>query len=466
MAALALALTLSALCHTADCFALDLANWMGQLMPLMGPGTTVLDLSLPGTHDSMTFDLSTDLSDGFEGLGPLVSDLLHAVTPIIAGGFIREQGQTQGLNMTQQLDAGIRFIDFRTMYSSPPSPIGGGVRAGPKDWFGLHGCQTRHTSLSFLQQARSWLDAHPKEIIVVWSSRHGDTRLTGADQYPATTPAIRQAYWKQIATVFDGMLFDASAGTRLNETSVQTLLRRGQRVVWYAADWKEFTGADPRAMDNIRIDNQLPSSGDQTGALGLFRGGAATRASNKASNSFFLASLANSGPSCQVEAAALVKFLPIDKKGDIARCAACYGVPGVHAWCPLTLMDVGLFGNYYNQRMLDAAFTEAATNPAVDFPNAIYIDVVDQGGLIRTGTSRVNPLGAGDDHTTTGYAYAATLIGQNVRRLCRSSSPRPAKEACDEATVAVETARAKHPLTVWNDTEAGRLSGWPLLPSA
>ena len=68
------------------------------------------------------------------------------------------------------------------MYSSPPSPIGGGVRAGPKDWFGLHGCQTRHTSLSFLQQARSWLDAHPKEIIVVWSSRHGDTRLTGADQ--------------------------------------------------------------------------------------------------------------------------------------------------------------------------------------------------------------------------------------------------------------------------------------------
>ena len=36
MAALALALTLSALCHTADCLALDLANWMGQLMPLMG----------------------------------------------------------------------------------------------------------------------------------------------------------------------------------------------------------------------------------------------------------------------------------------------------------------------------------------------------------------------------------------------------------------------------------------------
>lgn len=40
-----------------------LSNWMGSLMPVIG-NLSLLDISLPGTHDSMTFDLSTTVSDG------------------------------------------------------------------------------------------------------------------------------------------------------------------------------------------------------------------------------------------------------------------------------------------------------------------------------------------------------------------------------------------------------------------
>ena len=43
-----------------------LANWMGALAPILA-NATVLDLSLPGAHDTMTYDLSTTLSDGYEG---------------------------------------------------------------------------------------------------------------------------------------------------------------------------------------------------------------------------------------------------------------------------------------------------------------------------------------------------------------------------------------------------------------
>ena len=466
---------------------LDLSNWMGQLSPILGDAS-ILDLSVPGTHDSVTFDLSTDLSDGFEGLPPLVSDILHALTPVIAGGFIREQGQTQGLNMTEQLDSGMRFIDFRIMYSDPPAPVmyvsgadtalakAAGVAAGAtKDWYGLHGCQTQRTSLSFLEAAKAWLVAHPKEVVVFWSSRHGDNSLNGTTQYPDTTPAQRQAFWKQIVTTFDGLLFDASTSP-LNETSIATMLSRGQRVVWFAADWADFTGSDARAMPNEMIENQLPSSGDETGALGVFRTGAATRASQKARNRFFLASLADSGPTCQVEYAALIKFLPIDVTADCKSMAKCFNIPGVDDWCPLTLMEYGLFNNYYNQRMIEQAWIEGATNAAVDFPNAIYIDVVDHGGAIRVGTQRINPLerkvldgyggGTGSiGHNTTGYAYAATVIGQNVRRLCRG---KPATQRCGEDLLAaIETARAALPLTLWNDTSFGRLdTNWPVLPPA
>lgn len=54
--------------------------------------------------------------------------------------------------MTAQLDAGIRFIDFRIMHTAQPDTVNKN-----KDWYCLHGCQTYHTALSYLQQARAWL---------------------------------------------------------------------------------------------------------------------------------------------------------------------------------------------------------------------------------------------------------------------------------------------------------------------
>lgn len=49
-------------------------------------------------------------------------------------------------------------------------------------------------------------------------------------------------------------------------------------------------------------------------------------------------------------------------------------------WCPLHLQDVSQLTNYYNQFILDTA-----SNKSYAFPNAIYLDAVATGGLIRTG---------------------------------------------------------------------------------
>ena len=97
-----------------------LADWMGNMGPVIA-NKTVLDLSLPGSHDTMTYDLSTAMSDGYEGLPSIVTTILHALTPLVAGEFIRDQGRTQGLNITEQLEGGLRFIDFRIMYTSSPA---------------------------------------------------------------------------------------------------------------------------------------------------------------------------------------------------------------------------------------------------------------------------------------------------------------------------------------------------------
>ncbi|CAE8631146.1 unnamed protein product [Polarella glacialis] len=453
---------------TASEITLDLSNWIGQLAPVIG-NATLLDLSLPGAHDAMTYDLSTSISDGYEGIGPVLSRILHGVTPILAGHFIRQQGQTQGISIVDMLNAGIRFIDFRIMYSQAP-----GHKLGHKDWYCLHGCQTVHRAAEYLRPVRAWLDGHPKEVVVFWASRHGDYGATGTDQYPDTEPAQRQAFFQEVQAVFGGLLFDSSKG-RLNETSLSELWRRNERLVWYAADFVESTNSSFRALD-ARSKIDLPTGGGwKTTALRLLSNGSAELHAARSQDIFLLMSMAQHVEIWYIEKAAEITFLPnmFGSQERLARrCAALFEIPNMTSWCPPALMDLSLLSNYYNQRVLEAAFRQGASDSSVDFPHAIYIDAIDHGGLIRTGTAKINPSlqaavsHAGkheqQQHESDGYAYAPTLVAANVRRLCRRvASP---QAVCARLQAAVEAVRAEHPVRLWEDAEHGRHIDWPPMP--
>eukprot|EP00929_Paragymnodinium_shiwhaense_P001067 TRINITY_DN101295_c0_g1_i1.p1 TRINITY_DN101295_c0_g1~~TRINITY_DN101295_c0_g1_i1.p1 ORF type:complete len:465 (+),score=47.19 TRINITY_DN101295_c0_g1_i1:111-1505(+) len=435
---------------------LDLSNWMGQLEPVV-EDATLLDLSMPGSHDTMTYDLSDAVAEGYEGLGPVVSKILHTVTPVVAGRFIREQGQTQGLDIVAQLNAGVRFIDFRIMYTDTPDKL-----FSHKDWYNLHGCQSKSPALEYLKNVHTWLEAHPKEVLVFWVSRHGNSDPTGTDQYPATTPAERQKFFESVQTLFGSMMHNATLGA-LKDTPMNELWKRGTQVIWYAADYKESTASSPLAIDAVHVDNQLPGVGYGYGSIGLFRSGKAHRESMKAQDKFFLMSLAGSD-SCTIEYRAFLTYLPIiEKDSNTKKCAQCYKLPGMTDSCPMSLQETGQINNYYNQIVLEGAFNEGENNTAVDFPNAIYIDGLDADGKIRTGTDRLNPkmLGSNTDPQTAGYGYSATVIAATVRRLCRASTA----VGCKDLTDAVNSARAKHPVQTWDDAAHGRLASPPPLPS-
>ena len=233
-----------------------LPNWMGHLMSVLGD-RSVLDLSLPGTHDSMSYDLSTVISDNANEIPPALAWVAHQFGPELGvagvGPFIREQAQTQGLSMKGQLEAGARFIDLRMTYSASPND-----RHSPdKDWYSLHLSQNNNKIIAYLKQARDFLDQHPSEILVLWLSRHGSSCKTGQDQYPGTTPKVKQKFWGEIKTLFGDLLFDRSAGG-LNATTVNTMVTKGQRVVIYATDYAEFTGSDTTAYDScVSLSNNL-----------------------------------------------------------------------------------------------------------------------------------------------------------------------------------------------------------------
>lgn len=437
-----------------------LADWMGHVSTVIG-SQTLLDLSLPGTHDSMTFDLSTTFSDGANDLPPVVSWVLHEFRDLAPGPFVRNQSKTQGLNMTEQLQSGVRFMDFRIMFSAPPN----GSASAAHDWFCLHMMESNNRALEYLTEARRFMDTHPGELLVLWLSRHGSACLSGQGQYPDVTAAQKRAFWAQIETLFDGMLLDSRTQAP-NVTTYQEMVATGRRVVIYAADYAAFTGNSSLAIDSCLIDNQLGS--DMTdeprnlpSLLAAFRSANATKMADKRQNRFYLKSLAGGPPSTQIAYAAEAHFLPPARQAAEKKCAALFHIPGMDSWCPMTLQAAAQLENYYNQIALDAVITQG-----LHLPNAIYINAVDLGGTIRTGTAVfgvdaewLHPAPVSDDHATTGFAYVDTFILYNVRRICQASSPAPV--ACASLIATLEKRRTAYPLLTWADPTHGRLVGWP-----
>ena len=309
--------------------AFDLADWMGALAPVIGD-MSLLDLSLPGTHDSMTYNLSTRVADNGNDLPPWLTWVLHQLGPLVdrvkLGALTRAQATTQWLDMTGQLDAGARFIDFRTTYTAPPD--GGSFAA--YDWFGVHLVETQRRSVRMLVEARAFLEAHPREILLIWISRHGNPCATGQEQYPGATPAKKQAFWAQIKATFAGMLYVRPArGGGVNATTVNEMVASGRRVVVYASDYKEFTGSDPEAYDacmhvhNALRGGALNNPRAALGALGKeLRTAAARRAALKATDSLYLVSLAGSPPWGVVQRAV-----------EVCMCMCVWWVCMVHVEC-------------------------------------------------------------------------------------------------------------------------------------
>ena len=162
-------------------------------------------------------------------------------------------------------------------------------------WYMLHGGITVRPAIYYFVQLRAWLDLHPNEVVVVWLTRHGNSGETGltrdfpnrtttdietwllclhvyaADlpilaEYPAASVQAKQAFWAKLASLFKGMLFDTKNGTRsLKDTPMSTLIATGQRLVIYAADWKEFTDSSSFAIDaKGAVDNAPPGPAEST----------------------------------------------------------------------------------------------------------------------------------------------------------------------------------------------------------
>jgi hypothetical protein len=70
---------------------IDHANWMRDLLPLIGD-VTLLDVTIPGSHDSMTYDLAPVVADGANDLPTNLTYFLHDLGNFLGlGDWVRNQ---------------------------------------------------------------------------------------------------------------------------------------------------------------------------------------------------------------------------------------------------------------------------------------------------------------------------------------------------------------------------------------
>ncbi len=498
-----------------------LENWMRTSWDAI-KDSSLLDLSLPGTHDTFTYDLSLKTSDGGVDGHDEFAEFLHDFSILIPNGienFIREQAITQKYNITGQLTGGVRFIDFRIMkeYDSKK-----------KEWRSLHFLQSNKLVLDYMKEIRTFVDTHPQEVVVLWLSKHGSACSTGTDAYPNLTPVEKQAFFQEIIQLFQGVLTDFSV-TKLNETSIANMVKRSHRVSIYAADYEEFTGYSKDlssnngpiyALDGCMIDNHLGPSVEDIPASQDYMAkelstAESTKALNKAKQGFYLMSMAAAVPIPQYIWSALYEMIPrgdnstmsfeerrkvdkfwknysnklvsneednviVDKDADGGRllkvasraCVKSLSQPPGMRWCPPTLLDVAQFDNYYRQLALERVHSAGKDETLWDFPHAIYLNGVDREGTIRTGTTLLwgrerseDQSKQGTSHATTAYAYAPSIVLYNIQKGCgdrdKEERERVSSPSCEKMAEPFHALRKKYPIQHWHDPVYGRLLHWP-----
>jgi hypothetical protein len=350
----------------------SLNHWMEDFSDLLAP-LTLWDISLPGAHDSMTATLSNVVADNANDLPSFLSALLHNVLDpnSVDAKWLRNQSVTQVLNMTQLLQNGVRFIDFRIVWTKGPD--------GSFNWFCLHMMQTRVSAMELLRELKSFLDAQPQEVVFLWITRHSDS-CAGFD---GSTIVEQQALFSQIQHLFGGVVFDHGR-QRLNETTFSGMWKTNQRLIMAVAAWDTFANRSSLALDACAsMDIWDPPDGvmqqikTQDSQISQMLNSSALREQARMQNRVWATFWSTSTPTTQLISTALTTVFPSSpsEKAELMKaCADSFNIPN-STFCPQTQLEVTSLSNYYLQKVLLFGI-----NRGLQFPMVVYGDNIGSDG--------------------------------------------------------------------------------------
>eukprot|EP00072_Mus_musculus_P054744 XP_006535122.1 PREDICTED: PI-PLC X domain-containing protein 1 isoform X2 [Mus musculus] len=133
----------------------DQADWMSQLCPQLWD-VPLHHLSIPGSHDTMTYCLNR--KSRISRASSWLLHLLGRVVPFITGPVVMKWSVTQTLDVTQQLDAGVRYLDLRIAHAPEGST---------RNLCFVHMMYTKALVEDTLTEIAEWLQSHPREVVIL-----------------------------------------------------------------------------------------------------------------------------------------------------------------------------------------------------------------------------------------------------------------------------------------------------------
>ncbi|XP_074671069.1 PI-PLC X domain-containing protein 1 isoform X1 [Strix aluco] len=130
-------------------------QWMSRLPEKLWD-IPLYNLALPGSHDTMTYCL--DETSAVSGNESKLVKFLNKCIPCIVHPIIMKWSTTQELTVTEQLEAGVRYLDFRIAHKANDPSM---------NLYFVHMVYTTVTVQDILWEVLRWLETHPQEVVIL-----------------------------------------------------------------------------------------------------------------------------------------------------------------------------------------------------------------------------------------------------------------------------------------------------------
>ncbi|XP_071399519.1 PI-PLC X domain-containing protein 1-like [Centroberyx affinis] len=210
------------------------SNWMSGL-PDKLQNIPLWNLAIPGSHDTMTYDLDVN-SHIMEPDQLKRWDNLPCVHKIIYKWAV-----TQEATITEQLDAGVRYFDLRIARKPNDSD--------PTRLFFYHGLYTQTDVESVLSVINDWAERHPKEILILALSHFKEMQ-----------ELLHNHLINFIKTLFGAKLFHTGETPTLKccwESGRNVIISYDYKANQHPELWMNLTYYYGRSMDSAEIESQL-----------------------------------------------------------------------------------------------------------------------------------------------------------------------------------------------------------------
>lgn len=219
----------------------DLENWMHNLSPDVKRCIPIINLAIPGSHDSMSYGINRKSEPAPDAEKPMIIVYKYFLPCVV-----RRWARTQSFSTEEQLRVGVRYFDFRVS------------KKGDEFYF-VHGlyCVDVETPL---EKLRNFLNDHPEEFVILDCQHFYDFSQQDHLKFMhILVKAFGNRIYDRIGTLLE-LTLDHAISQGKQVLIIYREMRHVSGKFWYSIDWPTPW---PNTVNYKKLKNFLGNSLEQ-----------------------------------------------------------------------------------------------------------------------------------------------------------------------------------------------------------